>query len=119
MMDAEELIIEKIGLIQRRIKELQDDLDENRAMLQFIQATKRKQGDATMRFYNWRPVDAARVVLEDHGKKMDRSKLIEILVAGGISVGKKRPMVNIRRSFETNIELGNLIEDGEFIDIPR
>jgi hypothetical protein len=40
------------------------------------------------------------------------------LVAGGLSVGKKRPMVNIRRSFEKNIELGNLIEDGDYLNIP-
>ena len=111
-MDAEELIL-------GQIKELEIKLAEARTMLQSVQATKRKMGDASMRFFDWRPVDAARVVLEEHGKKMKRSKLIDILVAGGISVGKKRPMVNIRRSFETNIELGNLIEDGNYIDIPR
>lgn len=119
MMDAEELIIGRIAALEAEIKKLNSDLAEERMMLQSIQSTKSKIGNATMRFYNWRPVDAARVILEESGIKLKLSDLIEILIAGGISVGKKRPMVNIRRSFETNIKLGNLIQDGDYIDIPR
>ena len=111
-MDAEELIL-------GQIQELETKLEEARIMLQSVRAMKRKMGDASMRFFDMSPIDAARVVLEEHGKKMKRSKVIELIRAGGLSVGKKRPEVNIRRSFETNIELGNLIEIGDYLDIPR
>jgi hypothetical protein len=110
-MDAEEHQLEEI-------KKLEEKLAKAQIMLQSIRATKRKVGDASMRFFDWSPIDAARTVLEEHGKRMKKSKVIELLVAGGLSVGKKRPMVNIRRSFEKNIELGNLIEDGDYLDIP-
>ncbi len=111
-MDAEKLI-------QSQIKELELKLAELHMLLHSVQTTKRKMGHARMRFFDWKPIDAARVVLEENGKKMKRSELIEAMIAGGIKIGKKRPDVNIRRSFVINIESGNLIEDGDHIDIPR
>ncbi len=111
-MDAEELTLGEI-------QELEKELAKKRILLQSIQATKRKMGDPRMHFFEWRPIDAARVVLEEHGKKMKKSKVIVLLIEGGLSVGKKRPLVNIHRSFVANIKLGNLIEDGDYLDIPR
>ena len=92
-MDVEETTI-------KQIEELEKALAKERAMLQGIRAMKKKIGDASMRFFDMSPIDAARVVLREHGDKMKRSKVIEAIEAGGVSIGKKRPKVNIRRSFK-------------------
>lgn len=112
MDDPEALITVKIAEAEKNLLELKE-------MLRAVQTSKKKYGDPSRRFFEWRPVDAAVHILEHHGSRMLKKDLIELMVAGGISIGKKRPGVNIARSFNDNIELGNLIEDGDYIDIPR
>ena len=72
-----------------------------------------------MRFFDWRPLDAARVVLEENGGKMKREELVDSIVAGGITHGKKRGLHNIRTSLELNIQTGNLIERVGIIILPK
>jgi hypothetical protein len=111
-MDAEELYVEQI-------KELETKLAQTRVMLESIRRTKRRIGMPDMRFFGSRPVDAASVILQERGERVKRDQVVELILAGGYAKGLKNPRVNIRRSFEQNIALGNLIEDGEYLDIPR
>jgi hypothetical protein len=109
MMDVEQVVLGKIeGLEQRLV--------EARAMLQAVRESKRDSGDPKMRFFDRRPIDAAREILKERGK-MKQSELIEILIAGGVIYGTDRGPLNLSVSFEKNIANGNLIVDGEYIDL--
>jgi hypothetical protein len=44
--------------------------------------------------------------------------MIDIMVSGD-TVGKKTDMKNLRISLDLNIENGNLIQTGDYIDVPR
>lgn len=111
MMDIEQVVL-------GQIEGLEQQLAEARALLHAVRVSKRDSGDPKMRFFDLRPIDAAREVLKERGK-VKPSELIEILIAGGVIYGTDRGPLNISVSFERNIANGNLIVDGEYIDIPR
>lgn len=110
-MDIEQILLGQIEALEKQI----DGLKSN---LKAIRIDKQKLGDPKLRFYDWAPVDAARKIIEEKGGKIQRSELVDIMVASGVAVGKKRDLKNIRISLDLNIELGNLIQTGEYIDLP-
>jgi hypothetical protein len=111
-MDVEMVILDQIADLEKQIAHL-------RAGLQAVQQTKRKLGDPKMRFFDFRPLDAARAVLQQNGGRMKRVDLIESIADGGISHGKKRGVANIHTSLGLNIENGNLVQDGEYLELPK
>jgi len=119
-MMADELLTEQLEKMARsRIEDLKRQLVEAESILHDLLIRKRSAGANGMRFFDWSPIDAIRELIKENGGKMKRSELVEKMIAGGVSIQRKRPMVNIDRSFVTNIKNGNLIEDGDYIDIPR
>jgi hypothetical protein len=108
-MEVEQVVLGQIeGLEQRLV--------EARAMLQAVRESKRDSGDPKMRFFDRRPIDAAREILKERGK-MKQAELKEILIAGGAIHGTGRGPLNIDTPFEKNIANGNLIVGGEYIDL--
>jgi len=69
-----------------------------------------------MRFYDMRPLNVARDILSKHNGRIERAKMLEIMVAGGITCGKKRGQHNLRISLDTNVKNGNLIQKGDYIE---
>jgi hypothetical protein len=110
-MDVEQIFLGQIEELEKQIAGLKSNLHA-------LRLDKQKLGDPKLRFFNRKPVDAVRKIIEEKGGKIRRSELVDIMVAGGITVGKKRDLKNIRISLDLNIELGNLIQTGDYIDLP-
>jgi hypothetical protein len=110
-MDIEQILLGQIEELEKQIAGLKSNLHA-------LRLDKQKLGDPKLRFFNRLPVDAARKIIEENGGKIKRSRLVELMAAGGVTVGKKRDLKNIRISLDLNIENGNLIQMGEYIDLP-
>lgn len=114
-MDAKEALRQEIAALKKQIDARQD-------ALKALQKGESAAGIPSLRFFDWRPIDAIRVLLIERGQKMGRREIYDALLAGGIATGKKRAGHNIRISIEKNIELGNLIalegKDEDFLDLP-
>ena len=111
-MDVEKSIQDQIAALEKQAEGL-------RAILIEVQRAKRKHGDPSMRFFDWRPLDAVRTILQENGGRMKRSDLVRVLVEGGLTHAKKRGMANIRISIDLNIENENLIQKGDYIQLPK
>jgi hypothetical protein len=110
-MDVEQIFLGQIEVLEKQIAGLKSNLHA-------LRLDKQKLGDPKLRFFNRMPVDAARKIIEENGGKIKRAKLIDITVAGGVAVGKKRDLKNITISLDLNIKNGNLIQTGDYIDLP-
>jgi hypothetical protein len=96
--------------------------DELRALKLALRSLERRdtQSGRGGRFIDMRPIDAIRIVLKEHGGKLGREALMERLIAGGITVGKKRSHHNIDISIELNLRIGNLAEvEGLIVDMQK
>jgi hypothetical protein len=62
---------------------------------------------------------AVRIYLEEVKQAMPQIEIIDALVAGGASNGKKRGRHNIRISLERCLELGTLIDKNGKIGLPE
>jgi hypothetical protein len=111
-MDVEKVFLDQIAALEKQIADL-------RAALQAVQESKRKLGDPKMIFFDARPIDAIRVVLGEHGGRLKRAQLVDELVNGGLVRGKKRGLINIRTSIDLNIANGNLVQEGEYLELPK
>ena len=111
-MDVEKLILDQIDSLEKQIAML-------RTVLVEVQRFQRKQGDPKMRFFDSRPLDAARKILEENRGRMGREEVIRLMVDGGLTHGKKRGMANIQISLDLNIENGNLLQKGKFLELPK
>jgi hypothetical protein len=107
--------VEQIMLAQ--IEGLKRQLAEALAMLRDHRLSMKKNGNPARRFFNERPIDAMRVVLEENGGRMRRVDLEKALIEGGLLVGKSRKTTNIKESYKKNS--GTLIIDGEYVEIHR
>jgi len=110
-MDAEKVIRDQIAALEQQIAVL-------KYALHAIQESKSKV-EPGMRFFDWRPLDATRVLLKEHGGKMHIDKLVESMVNAGITHGRKRGLANIRISLVKNTDNGNLIQRGDFVELPK
>jgi len=70
------------------------------------------------RFAGVRPFDAIVQVLHENHGRMDREHLMDALVAGGATLGKKRGHHNLRISLDLNVKLGKLEIDGSDVVLP-
>jgi hypothetical protein len=82
---------EVLESIERQIQELEAQL----ILLKSARSTLKKlenipQGEKTpaTRFHNVRPVLAARELLEEHGEPIPKAELRQLLLNGGITIGK-------------------------------
>jgi hypothetical protein len=73
------------------------------------------------RFANKRPLIAIQGILTEHGKPIPKVDLCKILIDGGITIGKKRAIVNIEEGLRRAINAGSLICTGkeELIGLPK
>lgn len=111
-MDAKEALRQEIAALKKLIEAREEALRN-------IQRAESSAGAATLRFYMWRPLDAIREVLREHGGKMTRQEIHDALVAGGLTKDRKRGSHNIRISIEKNIVLENLIAvNDEYVALP-
>lgn len=110
-MDVEQIFLGQIEELDKQIAGLKSNLHA-------LRLDKQKLGDPKLRFFNRMPVDAARKIIKENGGKIKRGRLVDIMVAGGVAVGKKRYLKNIEISLDLNIGNGNLIQTGDDIDIP-
>jgi hypothetical protein len=97
--------VEKIFLDQ--IEELKKQIAVIESALKAFRQSQRTSGKTDMRFYGMRPLYVARDILAKHNGRMERAKMLEIMVAGGITCGKKRGQHNLRISLDTNVKNGN------------
>ncbi|WP_433975099.1 hypothetical protein [Tunturiibacter lichenicola] len=112
MMEPEDVIKAKIEDLERRIV-------EQKAQLNSLLLTKQKYGEPTLKFYGWVPIKAVEQVLGEHGGRMKRGELVDILVQGGLTTGKKRSLANIRISLDLNIKNGRLKGSGAYVSLPK
>jgi len=111
LIDVEQIFLGQIEELEKQIAGLKSNLHA-------LRLDKQKLGDPKLRFFNRMPVDAVRKIIEDKGGKIRRSELVDIMVAGGVTVGKKNDMKNIWISIDLNVKNGNLIQTGDYIDLP-
>jgi hypothetical protein len=104
--------------LEREITELEEQIRVRRAAL--AQLTGSPIPAARGRFSPpMRPHKAARVYLEETQHAVTQSEIIDALVAGGASDGKKRGRHNIRISLEKCVELGTLIDKDGKLGLPE
>lgn len=72
---------------------------------------------AAVRFQGMRPIDAIREALAEHGGRMTREALMQALIDGGATAGKKRGIHNLRISIDVNEKQGKLVVDGDVVSI--
>lgn len=99
------------------ISQLESQLAKVRSHLHAIRETRKKQGDPCRKFYNERPLDAARALIKEHGGRLKPAELQRLMDEGGINVGRSRSD-NFDMSLKKNLDLGNLVINGEFIELP-
>ena len=73
---------------------------------------------AESRFLGKEPIKAIRILLAESGGRMNRNRLMEALIAGGATSGKKRGVSNLRISIDLNLQNGNLLGEGDEILLP-
>lgn len=71
-----------------------------------------------MRFYRARPLAAIKLTLRQFGP-LTQEALTQHLIAGGITIGKKRGTHNIRLSIEKTLRNGTLQKVGDLIGLPE
>jgi hypothetical protein len=103
--------------LSARIEALESELRSVRAALSAYDAeteTPLVPASPENRFAGVRPLyGAIEQVLRDNGGRMSREGLMEALVAGGATQGKKRGVHNLRISIDTNATLGKLKLEGD------
>jgi hypothetical protein len=111
-MEFEELIASEIERYQKKIAEL-------RLKLRKHLEAKQEIGDPSMRFFNWRPLHAAQVILEENGGTIKREEMEKLMVAGGMMEGRKRGPNNIRVGLNLLLKSDKkLKQNGEWICLP-
>jgi hypothetical protein len=107
-------------------REVLDDLDRQiervEAQLKLLKSARAAhkklvdmpQGEdsPSIRFYNMRPLIAARQILTEHEKPMLLDELRQILIDGGITIGKKRGVHNINKGIEISVGINELTSTG-------
>jgi hypothetical protein len=71
-----------------------------------------------MRFYRARHSSAAKMILHEKGPQ-PQDKIMEELQAGGIAIGKKRGMHNVRIAIERTLKTGALKQVRDLIGLPQ
>lgn len=111
--------------LEKEIEQLEAQLKPRKAALRALKeleamAEGNKDSPAT-KYFNMRPLDAIRSVLEEHGKPMPKDELSQILLDGGIAIGKKRAEHNVNVSIKVNVRTKNLTSTGkdELIGLPE
>jgi hypothetical protein len=107
-MDAFELLEREIAALEAELKPRKAAL----AQLRRLRNRPSNGGDPTTRFFNVRPLLAARQVLAERGKPIPLDELKQILIDGGIMVGKKRGIHNINKSIEISVGINELTDSG-------
>jgi hypothetical protein len=116
-------------------REVMDDLDRQiermeaqLKLLKSLRAGHKKlvdmpQGESSpaTRFYNMRPLIAVRQILTERGKPIPLDELRQILIEGGITIGKKRGVHNINKGIEISVGIDELTSTGknELIGLPE
>jgi hypothetical protein len=67
----------------------------------------------TTRFSSMRPLDAIRDVLKERSKPIPKTELRQMLLDGGITIGKKRKMFNVDVGLRLAVKGGALTTTGE------
>lgn len=70
-------------------------------------------------YYDRSPKEATRMLLQSVGAPMRREDIQDALVAGGITIGRKRAEHNVRIGLDLNIENGNLVLIDELLGLPE
>jgi hypothetical protein len=65
------------------------------------------------RYVNMRPMDVAKDILKMRGEKIPEQELKEMLIAGGITLGKKRGIHNVNVGFRIAYKAGTLTVEGK------
>lgn len=111
MLSREEVIL--------RLEELKKELRTYEKVLQVLDRSGLdERTGATMRFYKARPSTAAKMILREKGPRT-LDQLMRELEAGGIAIGKKRKMHNVRIAFERTIKTKALKKVGDLIGLPE
>ncbi len=106
-------------VLEREIAELEAQIRIRRSALHALQSGQSKEGDPKLRFYDWRPLDAVLLLIDENGGQIERTRAEDLLLEGGLATGKKRGRHNIRISFDTNLAIGNLIEKDGILSRPN
>jgi hypothetical protein len=88
------------------INRLETQLREVKAVrgaLMRLEAEPAANGPLDNRFIGARPNIAAVEVLKERGKPIREEELVEILMAGGIAIGKKRGIFNVQAAIRLSI----------------
>lgn len=107
--------------LRKEIKEREEELEDLRSALKLLEKTKpftpRLEGEAG-RFQGISPKDAIAQLLEEEGGPVEEARLIELLYAGGIHVGKRPNYPGAQLSITMNVRRGNFVRNGTKIDFP-
>lgn len=111
--------LDPVDVIKSKIEELERQIIAKKGEIDSILLTRQKYNDPKLKFFQWAPIDAIEQVLQEHGGRMKRDELTDILVEGGLTTGRKRKESNIRISLEKNIRSKRLKEVGDYISLPK
>lgn len=120
-MDSEEILAgldEEIAQLEKQLrltKAARDNLKQSQAIS--LSASMSRANSPETRFFDMRPIDAMRVVLNGHGKPMKKGDLKKTLLDGGIAIGKARAEHNVDLSIKLNARKNDLTRSGKGKDI--
>lgn len=111
-------------ILEQEIKYFEEQLKPRKAALKALIELETMSGlpvSPETRYVGARPLDAMREILTARGKPMPREELKRMLIAGGLTYGKKRPERNIDVSLKVNIKTGNLTHSAkdDMIGLPE
>ena len=110
--------------LDRQIAQLEAQLKllkSARAAMKKMEDIPRGEPSPATRFYMVRPITAAQEVLRDRGKPIPEEELRQILMDGGIAIGKKRGVHNVNVGLRISIDIGELTCTGrdKLIGLPE
>lgn len=116
-MDSREVLEREIEQLEAQLKPRKAAL----AALKKLEAVPQGESSPATRFFNMRPLVAAVEVLQERGRPMPKVELRQILLDGGIAIGKKRAVHNVDVGLRLSVEMGKLTSTGkeEMIGLPE
>lgn len=120
-MDSVEMLAaldEQITQLEKQLrlkKAARESLKQSEAVS--LAASMNRDNSPDTRFFDMRPLDAMREVLNEHGKPMTKGDLKKTLLDGGIAIGKARAEHNVDLSIKLNARKNDLTRSGKGKDI--
>lgn len=114
-MDSSE-VQQMLDKCERQIEQLENQLKHLKSVrvsLKKVLEAPPAESSPANRFQSQRPLIATKQVLTERGEPIPLAELRQILLDGGIAIGKKRGVHNVNKSIEISVGIGELTSTGK------